>query len=57
MFFSVNVFSTEVFSEDTIFTTSAGDGTAILRSHPSYSKGYPFVGQRQYLHFSVILRP
>ena len=24
---------------------------------PSYSKGYPFVGQRHYLHFSVILRP
>ena len=41
----------EVLSEDTIFTTSAGDGTAILRSHRSYSKGYPFVGQRHYLHY------
>ena len=31
----------EVLSEDTIFTTSAGDGTAILRSHPELLEGLP----------------
>ena len=30
---------------------------AILRGHPSQPKVYPFVGQRKYIHFSIILRP
>ena len=25
--------------------------------HPSHTKAQPFVGQRQFLHFSVVLRP
>jgi len=41
---------------DTIFTSPTGDGTAILRGHPSHAKVYPVGGQREYLHFSVILR-
>ena len=28
-----------------------------LGAHPSQAKIYPFAGQREYLHFSVILRP
>ena len=27
---------------------------AILRGHPSQAKVYPFVGQRKYIHFSLI---
>ena len=50
-------FSTKVLIGDTIFTSPTGDGIAILRGHPSHAKGYPFAGQRQYLHFFVILRP
>ena len=30
--------STIVLFEDTIFTAPAGDGTAILRGHPSHAK-------------------
>ena len=54
---SVNVFSTEVLFGDTILTSPTGDGTAILRGHPSHAKVQPPAGQREYLHFSVILRP
>ena len=54
---SVNAFSTKVLIGDTIFTSPTGDETAILRGHPSHAKVQPFVEQRQYLHFSVILRP
>ena len=57
LYFSVNVFSTKVVIEDTIFTSPTGDGTAIIRGHPSHAKVYPFAGQRKYLHFSVSLRP
>ena len=32
-------------------------GTASLRGHPSHAKDQPLAVQRQYLHFSVILRP
>ena len=39
------------------FTPPNGDGTAILRGHPSHAKVQPLSGQREYLHFSVILRP
>ena len=42
---------------DTIFTSPTGDGTAILRGHPSHAKVSPLAVQRKYLHFSVILRP
>ena len=38
-------------------TSPTGDGTAILCGHPSYAKVYPLAVQREYLHFSVILRP
>ena len=55
--FECQVFSTEVLIGDTIFTSPTGDGTAILRGHPSHAKVYPFAGQREYLHFSVSLRP
>ena len=37
-FLSVNVFSTKVLIVDTIFTSPTGDGTAILRGHPSHAK-------------------
>ena len=30
-----------------------GNGTAILRGHPSHEKVKPVVWQRQHLHFSV----
>ena len=36
-----------------ILTSPNGDGTAILRGHPSHAKVQPPSGQRQYLHFSV----
>ena len=51
----VNVFSTKVPIRDTILTSPTGDGTAILRGHPSHAKVSPLVVQREYLHFSVIL--
>ena len=57
LYLSVNVFSTKVLIGDTIFTSPNGDGTAILRGHPSHAKVSPLAVQRKYLHFSVILRP
>ena len=54
---SFSVFRTLVLIEDTIFTSPTGDGTAILRGHPSYAKVFLFSELRLYLHFSVILRP
>ena len=56
-YLSANVFSTKVLIGDTIFTSPDGDGTAILRGHPSHAKVSPLAVQRKYLHFSVILRP
>ena len=38
LYLSVNVFSTKVLIGDTIFTSPNGDGTAILRGHPSHAK-------------------
>ena len=35
--------------EDTIFSSSTGDGAAILRVHPSNAKVYPSAEQREYL--------
>ena len=40
-----------------VFSTKVLIGTAILRGHWSLSKVQPLVVQREYLHFSVILRP
>ena len=37
-YLSLNVFSTKVLIGDTIFTSPTGDGTAILRGHPSHAK-------------------
>ena len=56
---NVTVFSTTViiFIVDTIFTSPTGDVTAMLCGHPSLAKVQLFAGQKQYLHFSVILRP
>ena len=39
------------------FTSPTGDRAAILRGHPSHTKVEPLALQREYLHFSVILRP
>ena len=50
---SANVFTTKVLIVDTMFTSSTGDGTAILRGHPSHAKVQPLEVQRDSLHFSV----
>ena len=41
LYLSIIVFSKKVLMEDTIFTSPAGDGTAILRGHPSHAKLNP----------------
>ena len=57
LYLSVNVFSMKVLIGDTIFFMSpTGDRTAILRGHPSQAKVYSFAGQREYLHFSVVVK-
>ena len=38
IYLSVNVFSMKVLIGDTSFTLPSGDGTAILRGHPSHAK-------------------
>ena len=53
---SVNVFITKLLIVDTIFSSPTGDGTAILRGHPSHAKVQPLAVQRDYLHFSVMLK-
>ena len=53
LYLSVNVFSTKALIGDTIFASPTGDGTAILRGHPSNAKVQPL---RQYLQFSVIFK-
>ena len=45
---------TKVLIVDTIFTSPTGDGTAILRDHPSHAKVQPLEVQREYLHFKVV---
>ena len=42
--------------EHIYFTSPNGDGTAILRGHPSHSKFQPPAGQRKYLHFPVTFK-
>ena len=56
LFLSVNVFSTKVLIGGTFWTSPTGDGTAILRGHTSHAKVPPPAVQREYHHFSVILR-
>ena len=52
LYLSVNVFSTEVGTiVDTILMSPFGERTAILHSHCSHVKVYPFAGQRMYLPF------
>ena len=53
LYLSVDVFSTKALIGDTIFTPPTGDGTTILRGHPSHAKVQPL---RQYLQFSVIFK-
>ena len=36
--------------ETLYFTSTTGDGTAILRGHPSHAKVQPVAVQREYLH-------
>ena len=59
LYLSVNVCITKVLirDSDNIFTYPTGDEAAFLRDHSSHAKVQPFAGQRQYLHFSVILSP
>ena len=52
-----SIFSTKVLTGDTNFTSPTGEGTAILRDHPSHAKVSPLAVQREYLHFSVMVRP
>ena len=48
-YLSVKVFSTKLLIKDTTFTSPTGDGTAILRGHPSHTKvqgkGSTFISQ------------
>ena len=44
---SINVFSTKILIEDTIFTSPTGDAIAILCGHPSHAKVHLFAGQRE----------
>ena len=50
---SANVFTTKLLIVDAISTSPTGDGTAILRGHPSHAKVQPLEVQRDSLHFSV----
>ena len=43
--------------EKTIFTSPKGDGTAILSGQFEPREGLAACGAKEYLHFSVILRP
>ena len=40
-YLSVNIFRKKILIGDTIFTSPTGDGTAILRGHPSHAKVQP----------------
>ena len=59
LYLNVNVFSTKVLINDTIFTFSSREGTATLLiiNHPSHAKVLPFTGRKKYFYSSVILRP
>ena len=53
LYMGANVFSRKVLVGDTTFTSPTGDGITIFHGHLSLL----FATQRQYLHFSVMLRP
>ena len=46
LFLTVNVFSTKVVLEDTIFNCATGDGSAILRGHQDHAKVSSFCRAR-----------
>ena len=50
---SVKISGAKVLIQMTVPMPHTGNGTAILRGHPSHEKVKPFVWQRQHLHFSV----
>ena len=54
---SVKVFSKKVLIGDTNFSLQLEMGPPFLRGHPNHVKVKPLAVQREYLHFSVILRP
>ena len=56
-YLSVNIFRTKVLIGETIFTSPASDGTAILRGHPSHGKVKPLAEQREYRISSNNSRP
>ena len=57
---SVKVFSTKALTGDTIFMFPTGDGTAILRGHPSHAKVQPLAlyanGVSSFLSYFETLR-
>ena len=57
LYFECQCIKHESTNWDTIFTSPTREGTTILRGHPSHARVQPFAVQREYLHFSVTLRP
>ena len=53
---SINVFSSKILIEDTIFKSPTGDGTAILCGHLSHVKVQLFAGQRELPSFLSYLK-
>ena len=53
----VRTFLSSVVPQIIIFPKTKKSYTTVLRGHRSHVKVSPFAGQRQYLHFSVILGP
>ena len=43
----------KVLTGNTIFTSPSGEGTAILRGHPSHAKVQPLAVQREYSRLSL----
>ena len=54
-YLSVNVFSSKVQIEDTIFMSPTGDGTAILRGHPIHAKANKANAVPLFLSYCMIL--
>ena len=54
-YLSVNVFSSKVQIEDTIFTSPTGDGAAILRGHPIHAKANKANAVPLFLSYCMIL--
>ena len=58
LYLNVDVFCSKVLTEGTVFFVSNWRrGRHFTYCHPSNAKVYRSAGQREYLHFSVILRP